>query len=198
MDVADVLLDHVAHVKHILSLLPTAGRFVFAAACAERQWPVYLRGSEGKPWAEVDTLRSGLDAVWGCLINADVLPSSLAHSIDRAVQRVATDQPADSHAFHVANSLFGLVSIVLSNRSDFAYQMAQANLNLIDAFLHGFLQLRVGGHDTLIDQHPLSEAERRRQLHDLAKIGQSLDSALVTEIRNASVGQSVLGNSWYG
>jgi len=171
--------------------------FLFAAACAERQWPVYARASEGKPWEMQSVLRGSLDAVWDWLAGRTERPR-LAEQCERAVFDEDSDDEEDSGAFSVANSLYGLASIVQEDQPQYSAQSAMSNLDLVDAFVYDLLDLATSAeNDLIVDAHELMQQEIQRQLADLSMLSQPFGPELVQALRERAQGQSVFGDYWY-
>src|SRR2546423_11554992 len=110
MSTRPVLLQR-KRVEDALHTVSPRHAFLFAAACAERQWPVYERASAGKPWAMQAVLRSSLDAVWDWLSGRAERPR-LAEQCERAVFDENSDDEAANGAVSAATSFYGLASIV--------------------------------------------------------------------------------------
>jgi hypothetical protein len=171
--------------------------FAFAAACAERLWPVYERAAEGKPWAMQAVLRSSLDAVWDWLMGQRERPR-LAEQCERAVFDANSDAEEDNGAFQAANSVYGLAAIVEQDQPHYSAQSAVSNLDLLDAFLYDLLDLTVSPeNDLIVDGHELMQREMQRQLADLSLLSQLVGPDLVQTLRDRARGQSVLGDYWY-
>jgi uncharacterized protein YjaG (DUF416 family) len=170
--------------------------FLFAAACAERQWPVYERASEGKPWEMQAVLRSSLDAVWDWLSGRAERPR-LAEQCERAVFDENSDDEEDNGAFSAANSFYGLASIVQEDQPQYSAQSAVSNLDLVDAFVYDLLDLETSAEsDLIVDAHELMQREMQRQLADLELPSQPFGTDLVQTLRGRAQGVSVLGEYW--
>jgi hypothetical protein len=171
--------------------------FLFAAACAERQWPVYERASAGKSWEMRSVLRGSLDAVWDWLLGRAERPR-LAAQCERAVFDENSDDEADNGAFAAANSVYGLASIVQEDQPRYSAQSALSNLDLVDAFLYDLLDLEASAaNDLVVDAHELMQREMQRQLADLDSLNEPFGSDLVQTLRGRAQGESVLGDYWY-
>jgi hypothetical protein len=171
--------------------------FLFAAACAERQWPVYERASEGKAWEMRSILRGSLDAIWDWLAGGDERPR-LAEQCERAVFDENSADDEDDGAFAVANSFYGLAAIVEEDQPHYSAQAAVSNLDLVDAFVYDLLGLETSAeNDRIVDGHELMQREMQRQLADLSMLSQPFGPALVQMMRGRAEGVSVLGDYWY-
>jgi hypothetical protein len=173
--------------------------FAFAASCAERQWPVYERAAQGKQWAQPTTLRAAVDAVWGWLLQERGRPHGFAVQCERAILEEIEDDLA-SVASQVANSYYGLLSIVERDHVEDCIQAAKSNLGMIDAFLYEqLLDMPVSKENDLkVDAHELMRAEMARQGDDLAVLSRGAPMpSVVAQLRERSRGVSVLGQYWY-
>src|SRR6516162_494496 len=79
------LLVFLDRVKRTLQSMDARRAFAFAAACTERQWPVYQRASAGKPWERQAILRRSLDTIWRWLAGTVSDTPSLAQQCESAV-----------------------------------------------------------------------------------------------------------------
>ena len=164
------ILLHMNAVENALQEVSPQHAFAFAAACAERQWPVYKRASEGKPWEKQAILRSALDAIWDWLLGRDERPR-LADQCESAIFDGDPVKDEDTAAFYVANSFFGLATIVEKDQPHHCRQSAVSNLDALDAFLYELYDLSVCPEsDTLVDSHELIQKEMRHQLEDLRTV----------------------------
>lgn len=191
------ILLHMKAVENVLRGVSPQHAFAFAAACAERQWPVYKRACEGKSWEKQAVLRAALDAIWNWLLGRDQRP----RLADQCESAICDDDPVkdeDTTAFYVANSFFGLAAIVEKNQPHHCHQSSVSNLDALDAFLYELYDLSVCPEsDTLVDSHELMQKEMRHQLEDLELLKGPFTPAVVEQLRTRSVGQSILGGYWY-
>jgi hypothetical protein len=191
------LLQHRHGIEELLRGVSPQHAFLFAAACAERQWPVYARAAAGKPWALPAVLRGSLDAVWDWLLGRRERPR-LAEQCERAIFDENTDAEEDNAAFHVANSFYGLAAMVEEDQPQYSAQAAASNLDLVDAFLYDLLDLPVAAaNDLVVDSHELMQREMQRQLADLSALSQPFGPELVETLRGRARGESLLGDYWY-
>lgn len=191
-----LLLTHYDEVKKAVAGLRPASAFVFGASCAERSWGVYERASKGRQWQRRDVLRSNLDAIWLWLEGSQARPLVSASACEAAIPDEGNELPEDL-GFEVANNIFGLVALVEQNDPGHVYLAAQANLDLLDAFLYEVTGLDVSPeNDRAIDNHVLMQAEIRRQLDDLALLAMPATPVLVEKVRRGAEGVSLLGSWW--
>src|SRR5262245_28617391 len=190
------LSRHRKRVEDALGKVSSPHAFAFAAACAERLWPVYERAADGEPWAMQDDLRSSLDAIWDWLMGRRERPR-LAEQCERAVFDANSDAEEDSAAFQAANSLYGLAAMVEEDQPQYSAQSAVSNLDLLDAFLYDLLDLPASAEsDLLVDGHELMQREMQRQLADLSLLSQPFGPELVQTLRDRAQRESVLGDYW--
>ena len=192
------LLLHLNRVKNTLGSMDSRRAFTFAAACTERQWPVYHRASAGKSWEKQAVLRHSLDTIWRWLAGRVGHTPGLAQQCEAAVFDDDPTHDEDTGAFYVANNFYGLAAIIETDEPQHSYQSARSNLDLVDAFLDVYLGLPVSAaNDLVLDAHELMQDEMRRQIADLQSLEQPLTAAVVEEMRRRSDGESVLGAYWY-
>lgn len=191
------LLLHRKRVEDALRQVSPQHAFLFAVACAERQWPVYERASAGQAWEMQAVLRGSLDAVWDWLLGQADRPHR-AEECERAIfDEDSADEEADA-AFTVSNNYYGLAAIVEDDQPEYCAQTAVSNLDLLDAFLYDLLDLPTSAaSDLTVDAHELMQAEIQRQLADLEALRQPFGPDLVQALRQRARAASVLGNYWY-
>ena len=193
---ARLLLTHYDRVKRTLATMSPASAFAFGAGCAEREWGIYERVSTGRPWQRKEVLRSNLGAIWSWLEGREAEALVSASQCEDAIPDAGNDL-ADDLGFEVANSYFGLVSLVEAGDPGHVYLAAQANLHLLDAFLYDIADMQVSPeNDRDVDNHQLVQAEIQRQLEDLALLAVPATPALVEQVRRRSEGVSLLGDWW--
>src|SRR4051794_1730350 len=191
------VLLQMKRVEEALRTVSPQHAFLLAAACAERQWPVYERASAGKPWEMQAVLRGSLDAIWDWL-SGRTERSRLAEQCERAGFDENSDDEADNGAFSAANSFYGLASIVQEDQPRYSAQSAVSNLDLVDAFVYDLLDLETSAeNDLIVDAHELMQREMQRQLADLDSLSQPFGSELVQTLRGRAQEVSVLGDYWY-
>lgn len=189
---------HLKRLEGVLESLDSSQAFAIAAACAERQWPVYDRASQGRPWSQADALRRTLDAVWDWLLRKRGRPKGFAHLCESAILEEIEDDAANA-ASEVARAFFGLASIVESDKKDHVLYAAKENLSFIEAFLSDLLGIVPSSENVaVIDGHELMQAEIARQRTDLDLVSRGAPlPPVVEQLRAGSEGVSVLGSYWY-
>ena len=192
-----LLLAHYDQVKKGVAGLGQASAFAFGASCAERSWSVYEHASAGRSWQRNDILRSNLDAIWLWLKGSSASPLVSASACEAAIPEESSEL-RDDLAFEVANNIFGLVALVEQDDPGHVYLAAQANLDLLDAFLYEIMGLNVSPeNDAVIDNNSLMQAEIRRQLDDLAVLSLPANPLVVEQVRRGAEGIDLLGG-WRG
>lgn len=192
-------LRHLETVERALERMKGRKPFIFAAACAERLLPVYVRAADGAPWNSYAALRRVIDDVWNWCGGQGPAPHGLAVVCDAAI----LDEPEDdvsNVAARVATALFGLASSVEEGLLEGCAQSADNNLGLVEAFVYEqLLDLNVTpDNDIIVDRHVLMTTEMQRQVLDLGDLAgdRSIESE-VSLLRDRSKGQSVLGEHWF-
>ena len=198
MDVMVSYRDHLREVEVALRGFGESQAFTLAAACSERQWPVYERAAVGMPWSKADVLRRTLDAVWEWLLRQRGRPRGFARGCEEAVLEEIKDDVQNA-ASEVAGAFYGLASIVEGNRTMDVLYAAKANLSFVEAFLADLLDIEpTEKNASAIDSHELMQAEIGRQREDLSALLRGVPMpSVVGEIRAKSAGVSLLGEYWW-
>jgi Protein of unknown function (DUF416) len=189
-------------VAHINKLTGTLGNmssdhvFLFATACTERLWPVYVKSSVGKNWTQTIILRNSLDEIWQWLCQLRNRPALSQQCEDSIID--CGDGNDEAAAFQVSNSIYGLASIVEFNQPQYGYLAAQSNLEFIRSFLYEILTLNYSDDsEETVNHHKLIEKEIEIQNQDIGFLNQPYSSLLANTLRDKCVGKSILGNYWY-
>jgi hypothetical protein len=191
------LLAHMETVEAAVESLDPKKAYAFGAACAERQWPVYVKASEGKPWEMQSDLRMALDDIWSWLLGSGNRPQGNWQRCENAVLDAVND--VENAARTVAGSFYGLAYGVENDKLRECAQVAVNGLDLIDSFVYDILNLPVTSeNDLLVDQHELIRNEMRRQEDDLKLVvSKPMSPAVIRELRARSLGRSILQDYWY-
>src|SRR5215467_9438951 len=88
------LLLHLDMVETVFKNLEPIQAFTFGAACAERQWPLYVKGSHRKPWSKEPVLREALDAIWNWLLGSGGTPIGYEAQCEMAILEKLEDYAA--------------------------------------------------------------------------------------------------------
>jgi hypothetical protein len=191
--------EHEERLRQALEKMDASQAFVFAAACAERQWPIYDRASQGKAWSRAELLRRTLDAVWDWLLRRRGKPQGLARQCEAAILE-DIEEDSDQAASNAANVIYGLAAIVESGRKDHVLYAARENLSFIEAFVSELMGVIPSPENVpSIEAHELMQEEIRRQQDDLRVVsGSALLPGAIEGLRSRSIGVSILGEYWYG
>lgn len=191
-------LKHLSQIEAELPSLNATQVFAFAAACSERQWPVYERASLHRRWSRADALRRALDEVWRWLMLERRRPQGFAAQCEAAILEKIEDDDANA-ASRIATSFFGLLKGIETDRQDVCAQVADWNLSFIEDFVYELLDLPVNAKsDSLVERHDLMQAELVRQREDLAVLRRGHPLPVVIEqVRVRSHGVSILGAYWF-
>ncbi|MFY7954402.1 MAG: DUF416 family protein [Armatimonadaceae bacterium] len=191
------MLDHLDRIEATLRGLPPGAAFGYAVSCAERQYPVYERASQGAAWGRPALMRSCLDSLWAWLIRGTPLPPDLP---DRSSQMVFNNDHTrafDWMAFDITNAFNDFVSGVPDDVSG-CHLPGQISLEIIDSFLSDAWDPTPGdGSDALVDNHPLTQTEMDLQSDSIAILAGSPSREGISRVRAMSAGQPVLGSMWY-
>src|SRR5580693_5169474 len=101
------VLKHFDKLDQLFRELGPAQAYAFGASCAERQWPVYVRASIGKQWAQVDALRIALDAAWTWLLEGGEPPLDYVNQFEAALTE-QMEEDMDGGAWEVLLSMLSL------------------------------------------------------------------------------------------
>lgn len=166
-----------------------------AAACVERQWPVYAIGSKGRSWEMSSTLRMALDSVWKWLEAGSLSPSPQLLPDDVIHQEILSD--ADALCQSVAISISALVESVAARRKTVGYEMACENITLLDSYVYEISRLPVSAQsDAFVGSHPLLRIEIDRQLEDVRTLDEDATREVIERVHMRSTGLNILGNDW--
>jgi hypothetical protein len=174
-----------------LSVLDGRALVAFAAACAERLYPVYVRFAL-KSGGKDNGVRSSLDAVWEWLEGGHAVRAGLYSECEQCLPD--SDDPDDDagYAEYAVIALMNLVSLCQSPTVAFAQRVTVAVQDLLDSWLEATLfapdsdlkamqslrgrspseilevmQQRHALADQAKERHPAYQAEDRRQLEDI-------------------------------
>src|SRR5947209_5165542 len=106
------VLAHLDHMKSRLRSIPSPAAFTFGVACLEREWPVYVRASEGKSWEARALLRMTLDAIWDWRGERRNRPDSFANKCESAINDKGPMDNCDSYGAEITTNFFAFASYV--------------------------------------------------------------------------------------
>ena len=158
-----------------LSSLPRRLRTAFAAACAQRLMPGYIRSASRNLNANPQQAVKILDELWNDIRGG----SADGNKLNRDVESCAALLPGDDVSYfegieYAENAILSLIFAIESELKGAAERAAQAAGEVHDS-LFIFVQGLVGDVESRadmarIDSHPLMQAELRRQAADLADL----------------------------
>ena len=189
------MLKHVAKVEVAAATYSERGMIAFAAACCERQLPVYERVGAVAEWGHSETLRKILNYVWSWLSEEEVSPP--VYDFDEAIP---PDEPVEGG--DAAMNVAGMFDLLLKLPADYDAQsvgwVAENGLNLLDALLYEVLDLKINSaNDEVVHNHELIKLEIGRQEQDLSLVRDGLTANECFQLRQQSVGRSIFGKLWY-
>ncbi len=195
------ILTHYDWLENASRGLDLRAAVAFGAACAERQWPVYVRASAGKPWEKRALLRTALDSIWRWLFEIDSQrPSGYFAACEEAslesVQR--TDESVEA-ASRVVVSWLELLHGLETGDANACKSLGECNLNLLHSFIYFLLDIEVSSdNEFVVGDHQLVRQEIKRQQDDLTLLRtRTLQPSVAREIFGRSQGQSMFGDYWY-
>jgi uncharacterized protein len=160
-----------------LDTLPRKLRGVFAAACAERQLPNYVRASTAAMTGDPGEMSAALADLWDAL-EGEILDTALLRKhLDRCLNLVPGDYDnafeGQEYAEDAAASIAYALWTQLSDSSQEAGWAAERARNSLDTYVASLLRLDMEDFreaQTLIDSHVLIQAELQRQRADMADL----------------------------
>lgn len=165
MDVPEIVDFAPARLRDQLSGMELRARGTFAAAAAERLHPFYPRYVRRTGSGSIETVRGFLDALWSQLIAGERLNNDLASAQTLAL--VPPEDPWVDEQPHAEDAIAALVyAFGAFDKADpqEAVWAVQCAFNTVD--YHVGSVLRVDDHRMILE-HPLVQAELRRQHRDL-------------------------------
>ncbi|RIQ11446.1 DUF416 family protein [Jiangella rhizosphaerae] len=164
-----------ADIKARLSRLDRAGRTAFAAACAERMWPLFTRCVEATGMGDVTALRTVLDDLWRAAGGEDVGDLSLAQAT--AEQMIPIDDGA--WTLEVGYGQYATAAVAYAVRAwltDDPQEATWAARQIHEAADHAALcarpdlQLNVPGTERLLLESPMVQTALAGLATDLATV----------------------------
>ena len=197
--------DRLEEVGERLSELSPRQQFAFAAACCERQVPIYRTFCERSAWGSLSLLRKSLDAVWDHLIHdgpfrvaAGSLDASGVHPGDDAPDEVQVEDSLGL-ALNTSSAVSTLVDAVAEGNTTYLRSVAESALNTVDAFLFDTvpgLDVNDRGRSIdLVDAHALMLQEVARQRADLSLLSSSSVETAAHALRERWREKSILERS---
>ena len=122
-----------------LSRLPSKLRVVFAALCAERQLPNYIRFSERSGLGDPKVLREALESIWQDVQGQPLTKAQLETMIERCMALVPTGEEdtkeETAYAEDAAASIVYAIEARLTDDPQEAAWAAQCAYESVDYFL---------------------------------------------------------------
>jgi uncharacterized protein YjaG (DUF416 family) len=159
-----------------LERLPPRLRAAFAAASAERQLPAYARFSTLAGAGVPDRLTGVLRSVWDDIETLQPNGSALREQLDLCMSLLPEEEERVSEECAYANDAVASVAYAirarLSGDSREAMWAARRAYDAIDHYVVTRLNLKIieRANETRIVEHPLIQAELRRQQVDMAQL----------------------------
>lgn len=193
-----------------VSSLPEAQTWAFGVASLERQWPIYARAAEGRPWDHRPELRGVLDRLWAWVAGGQRPHGILdiceqAQFVDYTGERPDLEyelqNDGEGAAADVIVGFISLAEVVASDEPEECYYVAQKALDLVQAFVYDYElpHLAVGSDsDVIVDQHELVRNAVRQQEDDLALITSTTDvPAIGSQLKTQASSAGILLHRWY-
>ena len=158
-----------------LDSLPREHRAAFAAACAERLFPAYVRFSREARQAAPETLRTALNLLWDDLMGVPQPEQEVRASARTCLALVPSeeDEPSDAqpYAEDAATALGYALEARVSTGSQEAMWSARRAYETLDRFvMFDDSGVVVTANERRLLEHPLVQAELARQHRDLDEL----------------------------
>jgi uncharacterized protein YjaG (DUF416 family) len=167
-----------------LDRLPREHRTAFAAACAERLFPAYLRFSHEATKADVETLRALLDRLWDDLTGSNPLSELEARaSAKKCLALVPREEDEPSDAQPCAEDATAALAYAFETRVKSGSREAAWSARRAYEALDHFLMFDDSGvvasaNEQRLLEHPLVQAELARQRRDLDELLRAREGAV--------------------
>lgn len=186
--------------KNESKLLTKTDLGIFALACCERQFPVYVKAAIGEPWGAPEILRNYLDLAWK-FFKGELERKFSELDIDTCVNCAHYDPVATNEivAADVAYSVSGVVSFLVSLDPDYIFGTSETSFNMLDSLIYALLDCEMTSEsDKIVDQHELVQAELMCQQSDLKLISNSENiNSTIEVLKRRVVTSSIFGDLWY-
>ena len=163
-------------IAQALNKLPARGQLAFALSCAERLFPNYRAFVREQGGGDADALRCALDMGWDILENQNIERTTL-YDLDERV-RAAEPETEDFNSILVSSALDAAAAAGLmlgfidkGDRST-VVEIAALSRESVDMFVRAHLVAQCSGSELerRVAEHPLMQAELRRQHDDLCEL----------------------------
>lgn len=178
-----------------LATLPSKLRVAFAALCAERQLPNYIRFSERSSWGNPNILKKALESIWQDVQGQPLTKAQLETILERCEPFIPTGEEdtkeETAYAEDAATSVAYTIEARLTDDPQKAAWAARRAYAAVGHFMMSQLDSTTitPEHVRFALSHPLVQAELRRQQADLeelqlASAEKSLPAGVISELRD--------------
>jgi uncharacterized protein YjaG (DUF416 family) len=178
-----------------LARLPSKLRVAFAALCAERQLPNYVRFSERSGWGNPGVLKEALESIWQDIQGRPLSKAQLETILERCEPLIPTGEEdtkeETAYAEDAATSVAYAIEARLTDDPQKAAWAARRAYTAVDHFIMSQIASMIvtREHQRFILSHPLVQVELRRQQADLkelelASAEKSLWASVISELRD--------------
>ena len=178
-----------------LARLPSKLRVAFAALCAERQLPNYIRFSERSGLGNPNVLKHALESIWEDVQGRPLTKAELETLLGRCMALIPSGEEdteeETAYAEDAAASLAYTISTRLTDDPQEAAWAARCAYTAVDHFIMSQIDSMIvtREHQRFILSHPLVQAELRRQQADLkdlelASAETSLPASVISDLRD--------------
>jgi uncharacterized protein YjaG (DUF416 family) len=178
-----------------LARLPSKPRVAFAALCAERQLPNYIRFSERSGLGNPNVLKEALESIWQDVQRQPLAKSELETILERCMALVPSGEEdteeETAYAEDAAASVVYTIRARLADDPQEAAWGARCAYDTLDYFLMSQIDSTsvTREHEKFVLSHPLVQAEFQRQQADLkdlelASSEKSLPASVISELRD--------------
>jgi uncharacterized protein YjaG (DUF416 family) len=178
-----------------LARLPSKLRVAFAALCAERQLPNYIRFSERSGWGNPNILKEALESIWQDIQGQPLTKAQLETILERCMASIPSDEQdttkEPAYAQDAAASVAYAIRARLADDPQEAAWAARGAYEAVDYFLTSQIDSTTiePEHLRFALSHPLTQAELRRQQADLkdlelASAEKSLPASVLSKLRD--------------
>jgi uncharacterized protein DUF416 len=185
-----------------LNMLPKSLRVAFAAACAQRLVPNYIRYAAMAKKADAAAVLQGLANVWGRLDGKPLSAGVLSKCRDACISLIPDYDEEYIDRQEIAEdavlSVIYAIDAELSGDSRHAAGAAESVYNSLYHHITSRVDLNSDGPDTLlrVDSYPIVQAEFQRQRADMADLrgaakNSGSERAVIARIRRRAGADSI-------
>lgn len=172
------LADQISH-------LPRRGKVAFAASCAQRLFPQYLRYLEVAEGPVTEAYAQALETAWQIAASDLVDAASVKALVDRCMAALPTEDDAEATGVPYAEDAAAAVLYALRTAlTDKAQEAVWAANRVYDALDHHVINalgidINLAGSEEKVLGHGLIQAELARQFHDLQALQAGVDAPVL-------------------